>query len=276
MKNKITFPLSDDVVIYNHPFFDGISDLELENVEVMTDHISQADSIEISVWDILQCFIIFCFFLVFPFMGFSQSPYYTVQPYTVMDPLLSPDPSSSISWRNTWVNSKLMYSMTGDEFLRDNILFTGRILYVPSFGDNWACPIVSTISNNVNDLFSADSGFNMGVYPWYEVSSNDRRTWIIHGGFGYKMIPATDNVESVTQARVLTGAEVLMYFDNLQQPASLSITPTLWWNITKLNYIGVEATGILPIGSRLGIMGEYYNPFNGQDGFRLGVIVNDK
>jgi hypothetical protein len=211
---------------------------------------------------------------------FTQTPFYIMKPVfiervVVLEDTIRQDPIilQGVSLKNTWLNSKLTFALADDGLLRDNIVFSARVLYTPLHGDDWAFPIVSTAAPNNKDLFVAESGLNLGIYPYKILGSNSKIITVLHGGVGYKVLPTKNPGEIATQQiKALAGIEWLIYQEGFKAPATISITQNMWKNDKAI--FGLEITGIIPIGVDMGILVEYYQPYTMKGGARAGIIIN--
>jgi len=194
----------------------------------------------------------------------AQSSFYIMKPVFIQEPE-GEVKVSGVSLKNTWIGSKLSYEFQGDGLLKQNFLFSAKILYTPIHGDRYAIPIVSGLGVNSPSPFSPDGGINIGVYPYYVVKDATNSVLVLHGGLGYKMIPKEMPEDALrTFVRASIGMEVLMYQNGFKAPLSLSITPLY------MDGMGLEITGILPISAGIGILAEYFAGTNSV--FRLGII----
>ena len=221
---------------------------------------------------------------------FAQTPFYIMKPIFVERPvtrsvilgdtteefeLINEDPIilQGVSLKNTWLNSKLTFALADDGLLRDNIVFSARVLYTPLHGQDWAFPIVSTAAPNNKNLFVAESGLNLGVYPYKILGSNSKIITVLHGGVGYKVVPTENPGEIATQQiKALVGIEWLIYQEGFKAPATISLTQNMWKNDKVI--FGLEITGIIPVGVDMGILVEYYQPYTTTGGARAGIIIN--
>lgn len=185
--------------------------------------------------------------------------------------------TAQASLANPWIGAKLSYNLNDENPVDDNFIFSARVLYIPVSGDNYAFPIVSNGSLGSTDFLSSESGFNFGVYPYYLLSNATNLTVILHGGVGYKVLPEAETAEDVPQQiRALAGLE-FVYNRTNNSPITLSVTPVFISSNVEDNIGMLEVTGVLPIASGLGLLGEYQLPFGDNlfdSQFRFGVILN--
>lgn len=203
----------------------------------------------------------------------AQTPYYIMKP-VYLDNGTNQVRVSGVSIKNTWLGSKLTLALNDDGLLRDNFVFSAKVLYTPIFGEKYAIPVVTSTALNSTNLFNAESGVNIGVYPYYVLKESAKQITVLHGGIGYKVVPKTDDILVQEQVKLMVGAELMFYQEGFAAPTSISLSPIYWHNFNSDDYLGIELTGILPIGVDMGVLAEYWNTFNGIDGFRIGLIVN--
>lgn len=187
-----------------------------------------------------------------------------------------------ISMANPWVGAKLSYNLNDEKPISDNFLFSAKVLYMPVASDKYAVPIVGSIGLNSENLFDPESGLNLGVYPWYKISANERIALIAHGGFAYKVI--TEGVDTgedaPQQMRILGGLEAVFFSSASGLPTTISVTP-VYLNNTNTDVSSgaiLEVTGIIPIAKGLGLLADGVIPFkkDQKGSFALGVIVNNQ
>lgn len=175
-----------------------------------------------------------------------------------------------ISAKNVWLGSKLVYNVSEDNPIDDNFALAGKVLYTPIFGDKYGIPIVVTAGSG-GDVLNPESGTNIGVYPYYVLTSSSGMTLLAHGGVGYKSLQ--QETEALQQIRALIGLEVAFAGKAGGPPVTLSLTP-VYTNTsgTTGNKTFLEATAIIPVSKNLGALVDWTS--SGDQSFRIGIIVN--
>lgn len=187
--------------------------------------------------------------------------------------------SQSISSNNPWrIGAKLSFAVRDlDGSLEDNFIFSGKATGNLIQGPRYAIPVYGTIGLGSDDIFSSESGFNAGIYPYYKLTTGTNVHLTAHGGLGYKVIPGGEDIDAFNQVKILGGVEAAFYgSDGTGLPVTFSVTPVYLFNNGLIaNTSGFEGTLIFPVASGMGILAEYFKPFNSEfDGvFRLGVIT---
>lgn len=201
------------------------------------------------------------------FLGFSQTPYSMFSSTNRKGEVGTQQGSA----KNVWLGSKLSLDLNEDNPVSDNFLLTGRILYTPILGDKYGIPIMVTASPSGGDVLNPESGMNLGIYPYYLLSSNSGFTLLAHGGVGYKSLQ--QETEALQQIRALLGLEVALTGKTGGPPVTFSLTP-VYTNTSGVigNKSFLEATFVLPIGKNLGVLADWQSGSN--QTFRVGVIVN--
>lgn len=175
-----------------------------------------------------------------------------------------------ISAKNVWLGSKLVYNVSEDNPIDDNFALAGKVLYTPIFGDNYGIPIVVTAGSG-GDILNPESGTNIGVYPYYVLTSTSGMTLLAHGGVGYKSLQ--QETEALQQIRALIGLEVAFAGKAGGPPVTLSLTPVYTNTSGTLgNKTFLEATTIIPVSKNLGALVDWTS--SGDQSFRIGIIVN--
>lgn len=205
--------------------------------------------------------------------GYSQSAYDIMNSHGTSD--VSTKQASSY---NPYFGAELSYSLDEDKPVSESFLLSAKITYVVAAGDNWAFPVASSFGLNSDDLLNPESGFNVGVFPWYLVTKNvdAQLKFIVHGGLNYKVI--TEGVggsEAPQQFKAIGGIEAIFVGDDGQAPTTLSVTPVYYLNNVADDFGALEITGVLPVAPGLALLAEGNLPFqNGIGGdVRLGIIV---
>lgn len=187
---------------------------------------------------------------------------------------------NQISLANPWFGAKLSYNLSEKEFTDEDFVFSAKVLYNPIKGEKFAFPIVGSAGLMKGDLLNPESGVNLGVYPYFIVRQETSRTFLLHGGFGYKVMPTSEsNPIRTEQTRFLFGVEGAFWgADGAGLPTTLSITPGWVWNSNtpEPNTGFLEASMIFPLSQGLGILINGMFPFNDHyDGtVKIGVIIN--
>lgn len=204
---------------------------------------------------------------------YSQTPaqFRAVRTQSNVDPF---GPSAANPWQ---VGAKLTFAVRDlDGNLENNFIFAGKATGSILDGDKFSIPIYGSIGLGSGDLFSNESGVNGGIYPYYILSSGEKSRFILHGGFGGKVIPGTDSTEAITQLKFTAGIEVHLMKDPTSLPTTISIAPAmLIHNSLVENTAALELTAIIPVAQGLGVLAEYTQPFKKEfdSVFRLGVIA---
>lgn len=186
--------------------------------------------------------------------------------------------SHDVSAKNPWlVGAKLSFTVQDlDGSLANNFIFSGKAATILAEGEKFAFPLYSSVDLGSGDIFSSESGFNVGIYPYYLLSDNANYEIVLHGGSGYKIIPALeDGLDAESQFKVTMGIEAAFYKDENSLPTTVSIAPAYLWNSIFEDIAILEITGVVPISQGIGALIEYQQPFkDGIDGiFRIGVIT---
>lgn len=177
------------------------------------------------------------------------------------------------SAKNLWLGSKLVYSVDENNPISDNFLLTGKVLYTPISSEKYGIPIIVTASPSGGDILNPESGINMGVYPYYILSSNSSMTLLAHGGIGYKSLQ--QEAEALQQIRALIGLEAAFAGKAGGPPVTLSITPVYTNTSGALgNKTFLEATAVIPVSKSLGALVDWQSGSALSSGFRIGIIVN--
>lgn len=190
--------------------------------------------------------------------------------------------TKSASLANPWVGAKLAYNLNEDLPLDESFLLSAKVLYVPVAGPRFAIPVVGSVGLNSTDILNPDAGFNVGLFPWYKLSSSGNFTLIAHGGLNYKVITegVPEGVDAPQQIKVLGGLEAVFSPSGDGAATTLSVTPAYFFNTAGVDEstAALEITGVLPIANGLGLLIESTTPFNNdfKGGFRFGVIVSNK
>lgn len=175
-----------------------------------------------------------------------------------------------ISAKNVWLGSKLVYNVSEDNPIDDNFALSGKVLYTPIFGDKYGIPIVVTAGSG-GDILNPESGTNIGVYPYYVLTSTSGMTLLAHGGVGYKSLQ--QETEALQQIRALIGLEVAFAGKAGGPPVTFSLTPVYTNTSGTLgNKTFLEATTIIPVSKNLGALVDWTS--SGDQSFRIGIIVN--
>ncbi len=178
-----------------------------------------------------------------------------------------------ISANSLWLGSKLVYNVNDDAPLDDNFLLTGKILYTPIADLKYAVPIVVTASTG-GDILNPESGFNIGVYPYYKLLSNASTTLLVHGGVGYKSLQQ-ESAEALNQIRALIGLELAVFPKTGGLPVTISATPVY---VNTSGALGssnhMEVTAVVPVSKSLGALIDWSSASTAGSGFRIGIIVN--
>ena len=189
-------------------------------------------------------------------------------------PKSSPQGPSSL---NPWqLGAKLSFAVKDlDGSLENNFIFAGKASAVIAQGDNYAFPLYGSIGLGSEDIFAPESGFNVGLYPYSVLSSTNSVRFLIHGGIGYKVIPATGDLEPASQFKLTAGIEAHLYSKEGVLPTTVSLAPTILWHNIIENTGALEATVIFPVSSGVGLLAEYLYPFKKDfDGIlRIGIIT---
>lgn len=181
--------------------------------------------------------------------------------------------AQQISANSLWLGSKLVYNVNDEAPLDDNFLLTGKILYTPITGLKYAVPIVVTASTG-GDILNPESGFNIGVYPYYKLLSNTNTTLLIHGGVGYKSLQQ-ESADALNQIRALIGLELAVFPKSGGLPVTISATPVYTNTSGDLgNKTVFEVTGVIPVSKSLGALIDWQSGATVGTGFRIGIIVN--
>jgi len=186
--------------------------------------------------------------------------------------------SSSVSARNPWlIGAKLSFAVRDlDGNLEDNFIFSGKAATVLLEESNYGIPLYTSVGLGNQDIISTESGFNVGVYPWYDVYSNETFSLVAHGGLGYKVVPGEDEaLDAVTQIRALAGLEVI--FPTEVHPITLSVSPVFLDNNILPNSTMLESTLVFPLSTGVGVLAEHQLSLDSDFGsvFRMGVIMID-
>lgn len=211
------------------------------------------------------------FFLLLGFSAFSQTPY---------DISVSHDNSKRVSTQqvslaNPWVGAKLSYNVNEENPLDQNFLFTAKVLYTPVSTDKYAIPIVVAASPQGGNLSSGESGYNIGVYPYYKLFKSSTATLLAHGGVNYKVLDNPSQGASNQQIRALLGLEVGFTSKEGSAPITISATPIFTHTnngIGKHSFF--EITGVVPVGKGLGALVEWQSGGSLSSGVKIGIIVN--
>lgn len=200
----------------------------------------------------------------------AQTPYFIMRPYVYN----LPDTTvrvQAVSLKNTWFNSKLSIPLRDDGLLKDNVIFSARVLYTPLYGDDYAFPIVGTFAPGNTNIYAGESGLNFGIYPYKVLYGREKTILVLHGGFGYKiLLRENEHDPGREQWKALAGIEWLHYQTKESEPVSISLTANVWqgkW--------GGEITGIIPVGPSLGLLAEYTQRINQLGILRVGLILGE-
>jgi len=181
------------------------------------------------------------------------------------------------SAKNPWnVGASLTFVVKDlDGSLENNFIFAGQASSIIAQGDKYAFPLYGSIGLGSEDVLSGESGFNLGIYPYYSISKTSTLEFLVHGGFGYKVIPAEGDLEATNQFKILGGVEGHFYLKDQALPTTLSITPTAMWHNGLEDVFVLEGTLIIPVGAKIGVLAEYQYPLGDDyEGiFRIGVIT---
>lgn len=200
------------------------------------------------------------------FLSFGQTPYSVFNSANLKGDV----GIQQVSAKNVWLGSKLSLNLSDENPISDNFLLTGRVLYTPILGDKYGVPIMVTASSG-GEILNPESGMNLGVYPYYILSSNSSMTLLAHGGIGYKSLQ--QETEALQQIRALLGLEIALTGKTGGPPVTFSLTP-VYTNTSGItgNKSFLEATFVLPIGKNLGVLADWQSGSN--QTFKVGVIVN--
>jgi len=165
------------------------------------------------------------------------------------------------------------------------------------------------IDNKVKELLSSASGVTAGLFPYYELGSNDNFMLTLHGLFAWRynsFKPAgaadtgtgsaggTDDAAGAEETELVglhqvksgIGLEVVIG-DRSDRKGGLtvSVTPVLTWFTDKAAYkkvfeeersslAGLEVVGIIPISDKgVGVVLEGVTASGGKRSFRAGLII---
>lgn len=218
---------------------------------------------------------------LFSFLLFAllTIPVWAQSPFSIVNSRNQEAEVRQVSLGNPWVGAKLSYNINGDQPIDDNFLFSAKVLYTPVSGSNYAIPIVTSAGLGSDNLVDPESGFNIGVYPFYSVVSKTNFQLIIHGGVGYKVITnGTDEGDDPQQIKLLGGLEVAFWPKDGGLPFTVSVAPTYLYhtqdNVDNTSLL--QITGIIPIANGLGLLADVQVPLDNlvSETFRFGVIVN--
>lgn len=180
--------------------------------------------------------------------------------------------TKQISANSLWLGSKLVYNVDDQAPLDDNFLLTGKILYTPIAAEKYAIPVVVTASTG-GDILNPESGFNVGVFPYYKLMSSASTTLLIHGGVAYKSLQQ-ETAEALNQIRALIGLELAVFPKAGGLPVTVSATP-VYTNTSGVlgSNTHMEVTAVIPVAKSLGALIDWQSGSIGS-GFRIGIIVN--
>lgn len=188
------------------------------------------------------------------------------------------------SAHNPWIGAKLSYTFDDAVDLSDNFLLNGRLLYNLSAAEaKWQFPIISNVSLSLNgndgigDALLNDRGITAGLYPYTILSQNETSTWVIHGAGVYKILPNTNAESSLQQVKLLAGVEYAHVLSPGGLPTTISLTPAYSFNnLENPNFFSLEATGVIPVASGMGLLLEYTVPFGSdkKSVFKAGIILH--
>lgn len=210
-------------------------------------------------------------FCLLTYIVSSQTP---AQFRAVASPQVTTQAGSAL---NPWqVGAKLSFAVRDlDGSLQDNFIFAGKASAILAQGENYAFPLYGSIGLGSRDLFSSESGFNLGLYPYYVISEGDKSRFLVHGGLGYKIVPAQDSLsEANSQFRLTAGIEA--HFGKAGSlPTTISLAPLVLWNNNIEHTTGIEATLIVPVFDGAGLLVEFLQPFKKDFSsvLRIGMIT---
>jgi hypothetical protein len=177
--------------------------------------------------------------------------------------------ANQLSAGSLWFGSRLSYNFAEDKPVNDNFILTGKIIYAPIVAEKYAIPIVVTASNGKDP---SQSGYNMGVFPYYKLVQNSAFTLLAHGGVSYRSFSGESGAD-LQQIKALVGLEAAVFGVGGGLPFTVSISP-IYTNTSGT--IGsstlLEITGVVPISKGLGALIEWQSGVLG--GIKGGIIVN--
>ena len=191
------------------------------------------------------------FLILATFSLYSQSAAYITASTSKTTP---GEALGAMSAANTWLNSGLSYQLYGDEGFKNSFAFNTRIIRNINAG-----PLNIPIAGNFQ-LGTGDSPdiIDFAILPWGQItSSEDGKFRLIgHGRAEYNITPTEgDDIQGLILS---AGLEAFITTGQSSRPASLSVTPV--YTIADLNAdgkLGVEVTGVFPLGQGLGLLGEW-------------------
>lgn len=175
--------------------------------------------------------------------------------------------TNQVSTKSPYFGSKFSYDVDPEASIKENFLFTAKVLYVPISGERWAFPLALIASPQGGDISVPESGINIGVFPWYALVDKTQFTLLLHGGVSYKSLKESGTPE-VNQIRALAGLEAAFSGKEGGAPITISVTPVYSHTEGMGNKTVLELTGVLPISKNLAALIDYQ-----ESAFRIGIIV---
>jgi hypothetical protein len=147
-------------------------------------------------------------------------------------------------------------------------------------------PDKDTLQARAQELMLSTQGVNVGLYPYYFLAQEDKFKLVLHGSAAWKLNmfkTKEDKNEYLDQGRFSLGLEATLGSTaGDQAPLVVSITPTLTlFNADKYKLIfgeskssitSLEITGVLPVGTGIGVLFETIVAKKPYSAFRVGLV----
>lgn len=213
---------------------------------------------------------------------------------------------------NPWLGAQIAYNFGGTDSFSENFLVTARFLYDPlgsnkdDTGDQrgWHAPVMGNIGDiashvaggedsegaiteKAQALLSSAQGINVGLYPYYVLARSNVVRLTAHGAIGWKLNSLRDpdnGTVMFNEGRGSAGLELAL--GNLNEegrlPITLSVAPVVtFFSAAKYEEVfgerrgslwSAEITGILPVGSGMGVLFQSVLAGNTRSSFSSGLV----
>lgn len=186
----------------------------------------------------------------------------------------------TVAPNNSWVGGTLSHIFNSDDGFADNILFNTRVIYMGYSNGSFNIPIMGNVSipvssNSVSDKAFAltDNGISLGLYPYYVITKPGLNI-VPNGEVSFKVHPGETFDLSKRRLRVYAGCDFQIAS---KEGNPLTINGGVFHannaNIDMKNISGLEATVIIPIADKTGLLIDLKSPFDGKALFNIGFIV---
>lgn len=184
------------------------------------------------------------------------------------------DPERSSTVFSPYFGASAGLQISGDGLDTTSLFFQGKFIKSLFQSARYGVPVVSTFSTDLNGIKNfLNNNFNgkgaqLGILPYYVVSSSANNTWILHGGVSYQVIPLEGLVLKGAPTRWLftVGLEGLFYWKGTDQlPVTVGVSPeySLVNYRDSKNMWEVNIPIIIPVSTNVGLKLDTRIPLGG-------------